>query len=80
MFTSRLNYNFNFYLNDFYIKKTFQFIFVVYRGFGPDPKNTKLEVKSFVPSLISVANYKSTMNLFALPITTEGVSNTTICM
>lgn len=48
------------------------------KGFGADPRNTKFELKSFVPLLTSVSNYKSTMNLFALPITTEGVSNTTI--
>ncbi|XP_055295339.1 circadian clock-controlled protein daywake-like [Sitodiplosis mosellana] len=48
------------------------------KGFGPDPRKTKFEIKSTVPFLVSVSNYKSTMNLFALPITTEGISNTTI--
>lgn len=57
--------------------KTF-LLWIFIRGFGPDPKKTKIEITSFVPTLTSVANYKSTMNLFALPITTEGISTTTI--
>ncbi|XP_031635972.1 circadian clock-controlled protein-like [Contarinia nasturtii] len=48
------------------------------KGFEKDPRKTKFELKSFVPFLVTVSNYKSTMNLFALPITTEGISNTTI--
>lgn len=47
-------------------------------GFGPDPRTSKFEIKSRVPVLTSESNYKSTMNLFSLPITTEGISNTTL--
>lgn len=47
-------------------------------GFGPDPRTSKFEIRSRVPVLTSQSNYKSTMNLFSLPITTEGISNTTL--
>lgn len=48
------------------------------KGFGPDPRNSKFELTMRIPYMISTSKYKSTMNLFSLPIMTEGFSNTTI--
>lgn len=56
----------------------FTLMIFIRSGFGPDPRTSKFEIKSRVPVLTSQSNYKSTMNLFALPIRTEGVSNTTL--
>lgn len=55
-----------------------EFFIYFYRGWGADPGQSDFEIRFRVPRTNTIANYKATMKFFGLPISGQGVQNTTM--